>query len=90
LTLIYKLVGFDSDAEYLALSFDNPGEKTRKAKIVAGIADNRAIVGDWALSRDQAEAIAELIGAEIDVANYDWALEPYPASRFENAKPPPL
>ncbi len=38
--LIYKLVGFDPDTEYLALSFDIPGKKIRKAKIVAGIADN--------------------------------------------------
>ena len=42
--LIYKLVGFDRDTEYLALSFDIPGEKIRKAKIVAGIADNPIIV----------------------------------------------
>ena len=74
--LIYKLVGFDRDAEHLALSFDIPGKKIRKAKFVAGIADNPAMVADWPLSRDQAKATAELIGAQVDVANYDWALEP--------------
>ena len=75
-TFVYKLVGFDRDTEYLVLSFDVPGKKIGKAKIVAGIADNPAIVADWPLSRDQAKAIAELIGAQVDVANYDWALEP--------------
>jgi hypothetical protein len=88
--LVYKLVGFDRDTEYLALSFDIPGKKIRKAKIVAGIADNPAIVADWPLSREQAKAIAELIGAQVDVPHYDWALEPYPASRFDKAKPPTL
>jgi hypothetical protein len=86
--LIYKLVGFDPDTEYLALSFDIPRKKIRKTKIVAGIADNPAIVADWPLSRDQVKEIAKLIGAVVDVAHYDWALEPYPASRFDKAKPP--
>jgi hypothetical protein len=41
----------------------------------SGIADNPAIITDWPLSRDQAGAIAGLIGIKINAGNYDWALE---------------
>ena len=77
MALVYKLVGFDRDTKSLALSYDIPGSKVGKAKTIAGIAENPDIIADWPLSRDQAGAIAQLIGARIDLGKYDWTLEPY-------------
>jgi hypothetical protein len=77
MTLVYKLVGFDRDTEALVRGYDIPAEKILRARAIAGIGDKPAIIADWPLSRAQAETIAELIGAELDVNNYDWALEPY-------------
>jgi len=52
----------------------------RKAKNIAGIAAKPEIIADWPLSREQAGAIAELIGVKVEPGKYDWALEPYPPS----------
>jgi hypothetical protein len=79
MALVYKLVGFDSKTEALALDYVIPAEKVQQAKTIAGTADNPAIIADWPLSCDQASAIAALIGAEVDPRKYDWALEPYQA-----------
>jgi hypothetical protein len=80
MTLIYKLVGFDRETEALAVEYLIPRAKTRRAKTIAGIADDPAIFADWPLSRDQAAALADLIGAKIDSARYDWEFEPYAAA----------
>jgi hypothetical protein len=77
MALVYKLVGFDRVTESLALSYDIPRKTARKAKTIAGIAGNLNIIADWPLSRDQAGAIAQLIGEDVDLAEYDWSLEPY-------------
>jgi hypothetical protein len=75
--LIYKLVGFDRATEALAVTREIPRDKVPQAKRIAGIADRPGIIADWPLSRDQAQAITDLIGAKIDVDHLDWALEPY-------------
>jgi hypothetical protein len=91
MTLVYKLVGFDRETEALVLGYDIPAEKILRAKAIAGIGDKPAIIADWPLSRDQAETIAELIGAEPDISNHDWALEPYTVphhAELEQPAPP--
>ena len=75
MALTYKLVGFDRATEALAATHGIPQDKVPQAKTIAGIADNPAIIADWPLSRDQAGAIAGLIGTKINAGNYDWALE---------------
>jgi hypothetical protein len=75
--LIYKLVGFDRATEALAVTRDIPRDKVPQAKRIAGIADRLGTIADWPLSHDQARAISDLIGAELDVDGLDWALEPY-------------
>jgi hypothetical protein len=77
--MLYRLTGFDRKTERLALEFEIPPAKVRHAKKIAGIERNPAIFADWPLSRDQARALADFIGVEIDPDRYDWALEPYPA-----------
>lgn len=77
MALVYKLVGFDRKSEILVLAHEIPSKKVLQAKTIAGIAGNPALIADWPLSRDQAGAIAELIGAELDIDGCDWALEPY-------------
>jgi hypothetical protein len=79
MALVYKLVGFDRETEFLVASRDIPAEKVPHTKAIAGIANEPAIIADWPLSRDQAGAIADLIGTKIEVADYNWALEPYAA-----------
>jgi hypothetical protein len=73
----YKLVGFDRETEMIVVEYEVPQAKTRRAKTIAGIADHPEIFADWPLSRDQAAALADLIGAAIDPARYDWQFEPY-------------
>jgi hypothetical protein len=88
MALAYKLVGFDRDTDTLALSYDLPAGKVLRAKTIAGVANNPAIIADWPLSQDQAAAIAELIGTKIEAVNYDWALEPYAFSGSEEVRRP--
>lgn len=76
MALVYKLAGFDPKTEILIVTHQIPSEKILQAKTIAGIADNPAIIADWPLSREQARAITKLIGAELDVESFDWALEP--------------
>lgn len=76
MALAYKLAGFDSKTEALVLTRKIPSDKIMRAKKIAGIADNPAIIADWPLSHEQAWAIAKLIGAEVNVESFDWALEP--------------
>jgi hypothetical protein len=73
----YKLVGFDRATEELAVTYDIPRDKVGQMKYIAGIVDRPEIFADWPLSRDQARAITGLIGAELDVQSFDWAVEPY-------------
>jgi hypothetical protein len=79
MAILYKLVGFDHDTEALSIIHEIPSEKISQAKRIAGIANRPDIIADWPLSRDQARAITDLIGAELDVDHMDWALEPYAA-----------
>jgi hypothetical protein len=76
MALVYKLAGFDPKTEALAVAREIPSEKLLQAKTIAGIADKPAIFADWPLSCDQARAITRLIGVELDVESFDWALEP--------------
>ena len=80
MALVYKLVGFDRQTDALKLDYVIPAEKVLQAKTIAGTAENTAIIADWPLSRDQAGAIAQLIGADIELGQYDWVLEPYQVS----------
>lgn len=79
MAIVYKLVGFNRKTEALALDYVIPAEKVQQAKTIAGTANNPAIIADWPLSRDQASAIAALVGVEVESGKYDWALEPYQA-----------
>jgi hypothetical protein len=80
MALAYKLAGFGPETEVLVIAHEIPSEKLLQVKKIAGIADKPTIIADWPLSRDQARAVIKLVGADLDVNKYDWALEPYPLS----------
>lgn len=76
--VIYRLVGYNKQTEFLETSFDIPSSEVTRAKHIAGITtDGDTQIGDWELSERQARDIAQAIGRSAMPDHYDYFLEPY-------------
>jgi hypothetical protein len=80
---IYRLVGFDRDTERVAVKYEILAKYVLLAKKIAGI-DDRPIISDWPLSPEQVRHIAAVIGESIDPDAYDFSLEPYAPTTFQD------
>ncbi|HEY1931787.1 MAG TPA: hypothetical protein VGG99_07245 [Acetobacteraceae bacterium] len=75
---VYKVVGYDRQTEKLAVTFDVPWTQIAQAQSIAGIETRDDMqAGDWELTPQQSLEIAHLIRAPLDLARYDFFLEPY-------------
>jgi hypothetical protein len=79
---IYKLVGYDRGSECLGERHGIPQHLVADAKRAAGVAPSDGeLMDDRALTDQQAQEIARLINAPIDLLRREFFLEPYVAAR---------
>jgi hypothetical protein len=77
----YRLVGYDTKTERLAVSYPIAPQHLPPVQRTAGLTTAAASeMGDWPLSDEQAHQIAAIIGAPVDLHRHDYFLEPYAAT----------
>jgi hypothetical protein len=76
--LVHKLVGYDRNTEFVGAEFNVPDQKFDLVRRIAGVNRQKDpdAMGNYRLSRPEAEEIAKIIGASIDTKQYDFFLEP--------------
>lgn len=87
MSLIYRLVGYDRATDALVVEYAIPAAYVEQTKMMAGLAGRPEIIGDWPLSEQQAQKIANFIGKEAAIERYDWFLEPS-AAPVDALRPP--
>ncbi len=80
MSIIHRMTGYDKRTERLASEYDVPSHLVDKARGIAKVAEVSDGFGSYPLDAAQAQAIALLADATIDVDRYDWFLEPFQGS----------
>ena len=75
---IHRLTGYDRTTELLSVEHEVPTEHLARVKKLAGVGpDDPDAIGSYPLDREQAERIAHLLGAKIDLDSCDFFHEPF-------------
>jgi hypothetical protein len=75
--VVYELVGYDRKTERMAERHPVPQSLIRTVKQIAGVGDRHDDeLGDWELTKGQAQEIGEFIRAKPDVVRCDFFLTP--------------
>ena len=89
MTVVHRLVGYDRRSDRMRARRDIPPDLFAEAKRIAGVApDDPDAAWSYPLSEAQAQAIAQLIGTEIDPSRLEFFLEPFAdAAANERSEP---
>jgi hypothetical protein len=78
MNVVHRLVGYDRRSDRMKARCDIPSDRIAEAKRIAGVAlDDPGAAWSYPLSATQVQAIAQLIGAEIDPDHLEFFLEPF-------------
>jgi len=78
MNVVHRLVGYDRRSDRMKARCDIPPDRIAEAKRIAGVApDDPGAAGSYPLSATQVQAIAQLIGAEINPDHLEFFLEPF-------------
>lgn len=81
MTVVHRLVGYDRRTDRMKARCDIPPDLLAEAKRIAGVgSEDPGAAWSYPLSAAQAQAIAQLIGTEIDPSRLEFFLEPFAAS----------
>jgi hypothetical protein len=81
MTVVHRLVGYDRETDRMRERFDIPRASLRQAIAIAEVGDDDPDAAcSYALSPDQAQKIADLLGIAIERSQLEFFLEAFASS----------
>jgi hypothetical protein len=83
--VVHRLVGYSRKTDRMVERYDIPPSKLDQAIVIAAVDDDDPdAISSYALSAEQADGIADLIGVAVDCGQLEFFLEAFAAPAARN------